>query len=191
MKNVLESHMGECSMDSFILRIQKLIIYQWKCFMKISLRLSEQYSPKCVYITHWLWRIPSVLSWWLKRNHHEPSLWINADQNFEFCILGNYPSRASKRCRVLLSMGWRESGIVCYHTPCAFCSGVAWACRIYNIVESESDPLTRWPVDLFEKEPLKGKWEVNLHTPTKFGEDPSKDLGVHREQTNKQTLLEL
>ena len=47
--------------------------------------------------------------------------------------------------------------------------------------------MTRWPVDLFEKEPLKGKWEVNLHTPTKFGEDPSKDLGVHREQTNTQT----
>ena len=52
-------------------------------------------------------------------------------------------------------------------------------------MESESDPLTRRPVDLFEKEPLKGKWEVNLHTPTKFGEDPSKDLAVHREQTNK------
>ena len=54
-------------------------------------------------------------------------------------------------------------------------------------MENESDPLTRRPVDLFEKEPLKGKWEVNLHTATKFGEDPSKDLGVHREQTNKQT----
>ena len=47
--------------------------------------------------------------------------------------------------------------------------------------------MTRRPVDLFEKELLKGKWEVNLHTPTKFGEDPSKDLGVHREQTNKHT----
>ena len=54
-------------------------------------------------------------------------------------------------------------------------------------MESESDPFTREAVDLFEKEPLKGKWEVNLHTPTKFGEDPSKDLGVHREQTNKHT----
>ena len=52
-------------------------------------------------------------------------------------------------------------------------------------MESESDPLTREAVDLFEKELLKGKWEVNLHTPTKFGEDQSKDLGVHREQTNK------
>ena len=62
---------------------------------------------------------------------------------------------------------------------------------LYNIVESESDPLTREAIDLFEKEPLKGKWEVNLHTPTKFGEDPSKDLGGHREQTNTQTLLEL
>ena len=58
-----------------------------------------------------------------------------------------------------------------------FCSCVAWGWRIYNIVESESDPLTRRPVDLLEKEPLKGKWEVHLHTATKLGEDPSKDLG--------------
>ena len=61
----------------------------------------------------------------------------------------------------------------------------------YNIVESESDPLTRRPIDLFEKEPFKGNWEVHLHTPTKFGEDPSKDLGGDREHTHKQTLLEL
>ena len=54
-------------------------------------------------------------------------------------------------------------------------------------MESESDPLTHRPVDLFEKEPLKGKWEVNLHTPTKFGEDPSKDLGGDREHTNTHT----
>ena len=54
-----------------------------------------------------------------------------------------------------------------------------------NIVESESDPLTREAVDLFEKEPLKGKWEVKLHTPTKFGEDPSKDLGGDTKHTNK------
>ena len=58
---------------------------------------------------------------------------------------------------------------------------------MYNIVESESDPLTHRPVDLFEKEALKGKWEVHLHTATKFGEDSSKDLGGDREhtQTNK------
>ena len=54
-------------------------------------------------------------------------------------------------------------------------------------MESESDPLTRRPVDLFEKEPLKGKWEVHLHTPTKFGEDPPKDLGGDREQTHTHT----
>ena len=47
--------------------------------------------------------------------------------------------------------------------------------------------LTRWPVDLFKKEPLKGNSEVHLHTPTKFGEDLSKDLGGVGEQTNKQT----
>ena len=57
----------------------------------------------------------------------------------------------------------------------------------YHIVESESDLLTRRPVDLFEKEPLKGKWEVNLHTPTKFGEDPSNDLGGVLERTHTQT----
>ena len=67
----------------------------------------------------------------------------------------------------------------------AYCSCVAWGLRIYNIVESESDPLTRRPVDLFEKEPLKGNSEVHLHTPSKFGEDPSKDLGGDREYTHK------
>ena len=91
-------------------------------------------------------------------------------------------------------------------TPCAFCSGVAsaWCCLlsyavcflqrcgvslvssaiIYNIV---SEKVTRWPVDLFKKEPLKGNSEVHLHTPTKFGEDPSKDLGGVGEQTDRQT----
>ena len=69
----------------------------------------------------------------------------------------------------------------------AFCSCVAWGWHIYNIVESESDPLTHRPVDLLEKEPLKGKWEVHLHTSTKFGEDPSKDPKGDREQTHKQT----
>ena len=54
-------------------------------------------------------------------------------------------------------------------------------------MDSESDPLTRRAVDLFEKEPLKGNSEVHLHTPTKFGEDRSKDLGGDREQTDRQT----
>ena len=54
-------------------------------------------------------------------------------------------------------------------------------------MESESDPLTRRAVDLFEKEPVKGNSEVHLHTPTKFGEDRSKDLGGDREQTDRQT----
>ena len=47
--------------------------------------------------------------------------------------------------------------------------------------------LTRWPVDLFKKEALKGNSEVHLHTPSKFGEDLSKDLRGVGEQTNKQT----
>ena len=54
-------------------------------------------------------------------------------------------------------------------------------------MESESDPLTHRAVDLFEKEPLKGNSEVQLHTPTKLGEDKSKDLGGDREQTDRQT----
>ena len=54
-------------------------------------------------------------------------------------------------------------------------------------MESESDPLTRRVVDVFEKEPLKGNSEVHLHTPTKFGDDRSKDLGGDREQTDRQT----
>ena len=54
-------------------------------------------------------------------------------------------------------------------------------------MESQSDPLTRRAVDLFEKEPLKGNSEVHLHTPTKFDEDLSKDRGGDREQTDRQT----
>ena len=54
-------------------------------------------------------------------------------------------------------------------------------------MESESDPLTRRAIDLLKKEPLKGNSEVHLHTPTKFGEDRSKDLGGDREQTDRQT----
>ena len=77
--------------------------------------------------------------------------------------------------------------IRCSSSKVAFCSCVEWGWHIYNIVESESDPLTRRVVDVFEKEPLKGNSEVHLHTPTKFGEDRSKDLGGDREQTDRQT----
>ena len=77
--------------------------------------------------------------------------------------------------------------IRCSSSKVAFCNCVEWGWHIYNIVESESDPLTRRAVDLFEKEPLKGNSEVHLHTPTKFGEDRSKDLGGDREQTDRQT----
>ena len=57
----------------------------------------------------------------------------------------------------------------------------------YPQYECAFEILVNIPVDLFKKEPLKGNSEVHLHTPTKFGEDPSKDLGGVREQTNKQT----
>ena len=68
---------------------------------------------------------------------------------------------------------------------------VSYAPKKWRLTRWPVNPLTRWPVDLFEKEPLKGNSEVHLHTPTKFGEDLSKDLGGGREQTHKQTLLEL
>ena len=83
----------------------------------------------------------------------------------------------SKRCRIRLCSCKQEEPL----------QRVAWGWSIHNIVESESDPLTRRAVDLFEKEPLKGNSEVHLHTPTKFGEDRSKDLGGDREQTDRQT----
>ena len=67
---------------------------------------------------------------------------------FLLYILGNITRWASKRRRVLFAVVWSQTaqrGVVCYHI---------------------SDPLTRRPVDLFEKEPLKGNSEVHLHTPT-------------------------
>ena len=45
--------------------------------------------------------------------------------------------------------------------------------------------LTHWLIDLFKKEPLTGNSKVHLHTPSKFGEDPWKDLGGVGEQTDK------
>ena len=78
--------------------------------------------------------------------------------------------------------------IRCSSSKVAFCSCVEWGWHIYNIVESESDPLTRRAVDLFEKEPLKGNSEVHLHTPTKFGEigqRTSEEIG--NKQTDRQT----
>ena len=114
-----------------------------------------------------------------------------------FKVLGNLPVEWAKdavcflqRCGVSLVSSYG----VCFLQR----GGVSLASSaiIYNIVKVKVtrwpvelfDPLTRRPVDLFENEPLKGKWEVNLHTPSKFCEDPSKDLGVHREQTNKLCL---
>ena len=109
----------------------------------------------------------------------------------ELPLRGSFSKRSTAR-RVNGSLSL--STILYMHQPHATrCNGssclqrVAWGWCIYNIVESESDPLTRRAVDLFEKEPLKGNSEVHLHTPTKFGEDRSKDLGGDREQTDKQT----
>ena len=112
------------------------------------------------------------------------ALWLQAiddPSSNQFRDPPTYTHRPSMQQKVPFSL------IRCSSSKVAFCSCVEWGWHIYNIVESESDPLTRRAVDLFEKEPLKGNSEVHLHTPTKFGEDRSKDLGGDREQTDRQT----
>ena len=92
----------------------------------------------------------------------------------EFALLVNIPVEGIRLLdAVCLLLGtpfaavWSQPGVVC------------------------SEKVTFDPLSFFKKEPLKGNSEVHLHTPTKFGEDPSKDLGEVGEQTNAQTLLEL
>ena len=78
--------------------------------------------------------------------------------------------------------------IRCSSSKVAFCSCVEWGWHIYNIVESESDPLTRRAVDLFEKEPLKGNSESTyIHPPSlaKIGQRTSEEIG--NKQTDRQT----
>ena len=106
---------------------------------------------------------------------------IDDPSSYQFRDPPTYTHQPSMQQKVPFSL------IRCSNSKVAFCSCVEWGWHIYNIVESESDPLTRRAVDLFEKEPLKGNSEVHLHTPTKFGEDRSKDLGGDREQTDRQT----
>ena len=61
----------------------------------------------------------------------------------------------------------------------------------YNIVESESDPLTSRPVDLFEKEQLKGNSKVHLHTAHQVWrrsvKGPSEEIG--NEHTNAARII--
>ena len=127
------------------------------------------YNPTlfCFYLTL------KVLNFW-KQAIDDPS-------SNQFRDPPTYTHQPSMQQKVPFSL------IRCSSSKVAFCSCVEWGWHIYNIVESESDPLTRRAVDLFEKEPLKGNSEVHLHTPTKFGEDRSKDLGGDREQTDRQT----
>ena len=74
-----------------------------------------------------------------------------------------------KRRRVLFAAVWSQPGVVC------------------------SEKVTFEPLTFSKNNPaakectLKGNSEVHLHTPTKFGKDPSKDLGGVGEQTNTQT----
>ena len=62
----------------------------------------------------------------------------------------------------------------------------------YNIVESESDPLTRRPVDLYEKNPSRAiPRSTYIHPPSlaKIRQRTSEVIG--NKQTNRQTLLDL
>ena len=68
----------------------------------------------------------------------------------------------------------------------AFCSCVAWGWRIYNIVESESDPLTRRSVDLWKKNPSRANGRSTYIQPpslTKIRQRTSEEIG--NTQTNK------
>ena len=125
--------------------------------------------------------LPRVFFWKLIFLAHFILQAIDDPSSNQFRDPPTYTHQPSMQQKVPFSL------IRCSSSKVAFCSCVEWGWHIYNIVESESDPLTRRAVDLFEKEPLKGNSEVHLHTPTKFGEYRSKDLGGDREQTDRQT----
>ena len=146
-------------------------------------RSFDRSSPNLVGVCRWTSELP------LRGSFSKRSTAQYYPSSNQFRDPPTYTHQPSMQQKVPFSL------ISCSSSKVAFCSCVEWGWHIYNIVESESDPLTRRAVDLFEKEPLKGNSEVHLHTPTKFGEDRSKDLGGDREQTdrqtNRQTLLDL
>ena len=73
----------------------------------------------------------------------------------------------------------------------AFCSCVAWGWRLYNIVESESDPLTRRPVNALtfsKKNPSRANGRSTyIHPPSlaKIRQTTSEEIG--NTQTHTQT----
>ena len=142
----------------------------------------------CIHI-YFMWQQTIKKYYWKRHTHvhmiesclHLSLQAIDDPSSNQFRDPPTYTQQPSMQQKVPFSL------IRCSSSKVAFCSCVEWGWHIYNIVESESDPLTRRAVDLFEKEPLKGNSEVHLHTPTKFGEDRSKDLGGDREQTDRQT----
>ena len=136
-------------------------------------------SPLVIIFDLHLW--DTVVVFWVSRYIHLYNKLIVYPLSKQFRDPPTYTHQPSMQQKVPFSL------IRCSSSKVAFCSCVEWGWHISNIVESESDPLTRRAVDLFEKEPLKGNSEVHLHTPTKFGEDRSKDLGGDREQTDRQT----
>ena len=83
--------------------------------------------------------------------------------------------QCSKRCRIRLCSSSKANG--------AFCSCVAWGWRIYNIVESESDPLT-----FSKKNPSRANGRSTyIHPPSlaKIRQRTSEEIG--NKQTNTQT----
>ena len=91
---------------------------------------------------------------------------------------------SSKRRRIrLCSWGSKAKG--------GFCSCVVWGWSLYNIVESESDPLTRRPVDLLtflKKNPSRANGRSTYIQPpslAKIRQRTSEEIG--NTQTNKQT----
>ena len=91
----------------------------------------------------------------------------------KFIQLGNLPVERAKDAVWFLQ--WCGVSLVSSYAVCCLQRGgvsLASSAIIYNIVKVKVsrwpvdpfDPLTCRPVDLFEKEPLKGNCEVHLHT---------------------------
>ena len=81
--------------------------------------------------------------------------------------------------------------IRCSSSKAAFCSCVEWGWHIYNIVESESDLLTRWP---FRKRTPQGQFRgpptYTNQVWRRSVKGPRRRWGTNR-QTDRQTLLDL
>ena len=118
-----------------------------------------------------------------------------------FIRLGNLPVERAKDTVWFLQ--WCGVSLVSSYAVCFLQWGgvsLASSAIIYNIVKVKVthwpvnpfdpfDPLTRRPVDLFEKEPLKGNCEVHVHTPLRCS--AAKGAELDSAAASKRDLLQL